>query len=304
MSDVFVHTFAPMGTVVTIQVVGHGESDAGRSEREAGVSRAAAWFRVVEDCCSRFDPASELRRLTERVGTAVPASDMLFEALRFALAVAEESSGAFDPTVGRRMEARGFDRNYQTGERAASAVTVSDSVSWRDVVLDDGARTVTLLKPLVLDLGAVAKGLAVDVAAKELGEFENFAIDAGGDLYLGGLNVDGKPWTVGIRHPRDRSLLIETLHVSNNAVCTSGDYEKISPMSDNEHHIMDARTGATANALASVTVVAPSAMVADALATAAFALGPADGMSFLERHGVRGLMVTPALERFETSAIA
>jgi thiamine biosynthesis lipoprotein len=228
---------------------------------------------------------------------------MLYEAIRFALTVAEESAGAFDPTVGQRMEARGFDRNYQTGQVASSGIASSflDGVSWRDVLLDAEARTVTLLKPLVLDLGAVAKGLAVDVAARELASFENFAVDAGGDLYLGGHNVDGEPWSVGIRHPRENSL-IETLHVSNTAVCTSGDYERKSATDERVHHIMDARTGESAAELASVTVVAPSAMVADALATAAFALGPADGLRFLERQGVRGLMVTPSLERLETGS--
>lgn len=198
MSDVYVHTIAPMGTVVTIQVVGHGESEALRAERAERVARAAGWFRSVEKCCSRFDPESELRQLTAAAGTPVRVSPMLFEAIRFALAVADESGGAFDPTVGQRMEARGFDRNYQTGLTAASGLASSDGVSWRDVRLDPDAMTVTLLKPLVLDLGAVAKGLAVDVAARELAPFGNFAVDAGGDLYLGGHNADGAPWSVEI----------------------------------------------------------------------------------------------------------
>jgi len=303
VSDVYVHTIAPMGTVVTIQVVGHGEDDTRRAERAECVARAAAWFHSIEKCCSRFDSESELRQLTVRVGAPVLVSPMLYEAIRFALTVAEESAGAFDPTVGQRMEARGFDRNYQTGQVVSSGIASSflDGVSWRDVLLDTEAQTVTLLKPLVLDLGAVAKGLAVDVAARELAPFENFAVDAGGDLYLGGHNVDGEPWSVGIRHPRENSL-IETLHVSNTAVCTSGDYERKSATDERVHHIMDARTGESAAALASVTVVAPSAMVADALATAAFALGPADGLRFLERQGVRGLMVTPSLERLETGS--
>jgi len=303
VSDVYVHTIAPMGTVVTIQVVGHGEDETRRAERAECVARAAAWFHSIEKCCSRFDSESELRQLTVRVGAPVLVSPMLYEAIRFALTVAEESAGAFDPTVGQRMEARGFDRNYQTGQVVSSGIASSflDGVSWRDVLLDTEAQTVTLLKPLVLDLGAVAKGLAVDVAARELAPFENFAVDAGGDLYLGGHNVDGEPWSVGIRHPRENSL-IETLHVSNTAVCTSGDYERKSATDERVHHIMDARTGESAAALASVTVVAPSAMVADALATAAFALGPADGLRFLERQGVRGLMVTPSLERLETGS--
>ena len=300
MSDVYVHTIAPMGTVVTIQVVGHGENAARREERAEVVARAAAWFDIVEKCCSRFDPASELRLLTAKSGEPVRVSPMLFEAIRFALAVAEESGGAFDPTVGAVMEGRGFDVNYQTGLSSPSGSADAAGASWRDVLLDDAAMTVTLRKPLVLDLGAVAKGLAVDVAARVLAPFGDFAVDAGGDLYLGGHNADGAPWAVGIRHPREDAL-IDTLHVSNLAVCTSGDYERRSATDRRVHHIMDARTGESAADLASVTVVAPSAMVADALATAAFALGPRDGLQFLDRQGVRGLLVTPSLERIETA---
>jgi thiamine biosynthesis lipoprotein len=300
VSDVYVHTFAPMGTVVTIQVVGHGENESRRTERADAVARATAWFLEIEKCCSRFDPSSELRRLTESAGTPVPVSAMLYEAVRFALAVAEASDGAFDPTVGQRMEARGFDRHYQTGEASAAHVGSSDTVSWRDVVLDADARTIALGKPLVLDLGAIAKGLAIDVAAHELAPFGNFAVDAGGDLFLGGHNASGEPWSVGIRHPRAEGLF-ETLHVSDAAVCTSGDYERKSAADERVHHILDARTGESAAELASVTVVAPSAMVADAFATAAFALGRADGVAFLERHGVRGLMITPSLERIDTA---
>ena len=76
---------------------------------------------------------------------------------------------------------------------------------------------------MTLDLGAVAKGLAIDAAARELQPFGDFAIDAGGDLYLGGRNPDGAPWSVGIRHPRLDGRLIDSLRVSNKAVCTSGD---------------------------------------------------------------------------------
>ncbi len=289
-----------MGTVITIEIVGHGDDNAERTARAESVARAAEWFASIEKCCSRFDPESELRQLTANPGKPVRVSAMLFAAIQFALAVAEDSAGAFDPTIGHRMESRGFDRNYQTGERTASRIDADATTSWRDVQLDADEQTVTLLKPLVLDLGAVAKGLAVDTAARELEPFENFAIDAGGDLYLGGHNVNGEPWAIGIRHPREQSL-IETLHVSNSAVCTSGDYEKKSAADGSIHHIMDARTGETAAELASVTVLAPSAMVADALATAAFALGPSNGLAFLERHGVRGLLVTPSLERFETA---
>jgi thiamine biosynthesis lipoprotein len=302
VSDVYVHTTALMGTVVTFQVVGHGGDAAAHQERVDAVDRAVEWFRSVEACCSRFDEASELRRLTATVGHPVPATEMLFSAVNFALALAHDTDGAFDPTVGRRMEARGFDRHHRTGARVESAVPVDNGASYRDVELDAESKTVTLLRPLTLDLGAVAKGLAVDLAARELAALENFSIDAGGDLYLGGHNPSGEAWSVGIRHPREPQQIIDTIRASNEAVCTSGDYERRSDRNANEHHIMDPRTGASATALASVTAIGPSAMVADALATAAFVLGPTEGVALLQRHGLRGLLLTPSLDRFETHA--
>jgi thiamine biosynthesis lipoprotein len=288
-----------MGTVVSIQVVGNDREGDQTREFAAAVDRAVSWFRAVEDACNRFDPASDVRRLALQPGGPVPVSPMLFEAVRFALLVAEESGGAFDPTVGLEMERRGFTREYQSGADTVSGLPPSP-VSYRDVTLEAGKQTVTIARPLLLDLGAIAKGLAIDMAARELAPFRHYAIDAGGDLYLAGLNPDAQPWSVGIRHPREEDGVLETLRLSDAAVCTSGDYERVSPAAGEGHHLVDARTGRTAGALASATVVAGSAMVADALATAAFVLGPVEGLRLLERSGVEGLLVSPELERFST----
>lgn len=295
MNRVPVRTEAVMGTLVTIHVV--------HSEAEAAMERAFDWFYQVEACCTRFDPSSELMQLGAHIGEPVPASAILFEAVRFALSVAEESGGAFDPTVGGRMEARGFNREHRTNEVIRSGIEPDGDVSYRDLRLDADRHTITLLRPLTLDLGAVAKGLAVDAAARELQPFADFAIDAGGDLYLGGCNPQGEAWSVGIRHPRLDGELIDSLRLSNQAVCTSGDYEQRTPTVVDGHHILDPRYGHSPRAVASATVVAPTAMLADALATAAFVLGPSAGIAFLDRLGVQGLIVTPELERFETRGL-
>lgn len=300
MTETYVHTVAVMGTVVTIQVA-HGASRREQTGREASVQRAVDWFRQIELSCSRFDARSEVRQLSARVGSPVAVSDMLFECVRFALAVAEESDGAFDPTVGLVQEARGFNREYQSGDIIRTDLASAGAVSHRDVHLDDDQKTITLLRPLLLDLGAVAKGLAIDMAARELAAIGDFAIDAGGDLYFGGCNAEGNAWSVGIRHPRDERELVDTIRVSDMAVCTSGDYERRAD--DGGHHIVDPRTGRSTNSVASVTVIATSAMVADALATAAFVLGPTAGLDLLARHGVAGLILTPELERFATPAM-
>ena len=263
---------------------------------DAVMDRAFGWFHEIEARCTRFQADSELMRLCAQVDVTVAVSAILFEAVQFALLVAEETGGAFDPAVGRRMEALGFDREHRSGEVIRSSHVLDSLASYRDVRLDPVARTITLLRPLTLDLGAVAKGLAVDAAARELVSFEDFAIDAGGDLFLGGVNAEGAAWSVGIRHPRHDGEVLETLHVSNVAVCTSGDYERGS-------HILDARTGESAGRVVSASVIAESAMMADALATAAFALGAHEGIEFLNRLQVEGLIVTADMERFETRSL-
>jgi thiamine biosynthesis lipoprotein len=290
-ADPAVRTEVVMGTLVTIRVI--------RPGAEAAIERAFGWFYEIEQRCTRFDQRSELMQLTAQVGEPVPVSAILFEAVRFALSVAEETDGAFDPTVGHAMETRGHNREHRTGEIIRTPIAPGAGVSYRDVGLDPERSTITLRRPLLLDLGSVAKGLAVDAAARELEPFSDFSIDAGGDLYLGGLNPQGAPWSVGIRHPRRDHELIDSLRVSNQAVCTSGDYERAD-------HILDARVGEPAERrcpAASATVVAPAAMLADALATAAFVLGPAAGIELLNRMGVEGLIVTPTLERFETGGL-
>jgi thiamine biosynthesis lipoprotein len=299
-----IRTEAAMGTLVTIEVV---HSGAGSAALDAAMDRAFGWFHEIEARCTRFDPRSELMQLTGQAGLPVPASAILYEAVRFALRLAEESGGAFDPTVGHRMERRGFDREHRTGAIVRTAIVNDDDVGYRHVQLDPDGRTIMLRRPLTLDLGGVAKGLAVDAAARELEPFRDFAIDAGGDLYLGGSNSQGEAWRVGIRHPRRDDELIDSLRVSNRGVCTSGDYERRSTSGDSKnrpaHHILDPRTGESPHSIASVTVVASGAMLADGLATAAFVLGPEAGMELLNRMGVDGLIVTPELERYETRGL-
>jgi thiamine biosynthesis lipoprotein len=275
---------AVMGTVVTIDVHGAGADDA--------IERALGWFHHVEACCSRFEDGSELRRLSVQVGVPVAVSPVLFEAVRFALHVAEATAGAFDPTVGAAMMRRGFDREHRTGRRVAMTPDAAGGdATYVDVELDEARRTITLRRPLVLDLGAVAKGLAIDLAARELEPFVDFSVYAGGDLFVGGRNADDEPWSIGIRHPRRPGALIASVRVSNRAVCTSGDYEQTVDGAPGEHHILDARSGASPSLVASATVIAPTAMAADALATAAFVLGPRHGLALLERMQVEGFIV-------------
>jgi thiamine biosynthesis lipoprotein len=296
-----------MDTGVNIQVV----TSRPRGVVERDVQRALAWFETVERVCTRFDPNSEVMQLLDRVGEPVTVSTLLFEAVAFALDLADQTSGAFDPTIGAHMEQLGFNINYRTGEVIQTPVDAR-SGSYRDVVLDRGRRTILLQRPLVLDLNAVAKGLAIDLAVRELGDYQSVCVEAGGDVYVAGHNLAGQAWRVGIQHPRADGLMLETLELSDTAVCSSGDYERRGHIVDarsrgslrqpraagHEQHPKRARaqkpSPSTARSeLASVTVLAPTAMAADGLSTAAMVLGYDRGIQLLERQGVRGLLVAP-----------
>ena len=169
MNEVYRHTSTVMGTVVTIEVVGSFDDAEAAGQCRTAVAEAFEWFQRVETTCTRFDPDSELMRLTARIGEPTEVSPMLFEAVQFARAVAEDTGGAFDPTVGRVMEARGFNREHRTGREVHTPIAGTDGlVSYRDIELDGRSRTIALRRPLILDLGAVAKGMAIDMAAREL----------------------------------------------------------------------------------------------------------------------------------------
>src|SRR6185437_15151009 len=129
-----------MGTLVTMRVV------RGNHEVSAALDRAFGWFFEIEDRCSRFVAESELMRLCATVDTAVPVRPMLYQAVKFALGVAAETNGAFDPTVGREMAARGFDREHRSGRHVPGAT--ASGATYRNVQLDAKRKTITLRKPL------------------------------------------------------------------------------------------------------------------------------------------------------------
>lgn len=225
---------------------------------------------------------------------------MLFEQIRFALAVAQMTDGAFDPTVGYALEQAGFNRHYLTGE-TIETLSSDPSVTYRDVVIDEDAMTVTLKRPAILDLGAVAKGFAVDLASRSLSGFDSYLVDAGGDVRVSGVQADSEPWQVGIRHPVEHDGLWCVLHIPEDAcVCTSGSYVRRSPNDPSQHHIVHPVSKKSREDVLSCTVIARFAMMADALSTAAFVLGVEKGLELLEMCDVDGIFVTSDLNQYTT----
>jgi thiamine biosynthesis lipoprotein len=277
-------SFLALGTVMSLRFP---EADASDATLTRCVREALEWIAAVEQACSRFDPRSEVVRLSQRPGEWIAVSPLLAGALEMALRLARITDGAFDPTAGARLAHHDPAGHQYTGMRLS--FPDSPGASFRDVELDFDRRRVRLRCPLLLDLGGVAKGLAVDLAARTLEPAAPCLVDAGGDLYLVGTPARGE-WHVGIAGGADR-LLGTVLCAAAAAVCTSGPWFR--PGRDGGHHLLDARTGRSADLALSATVIADTAMVADGASTAAFILGAGEGIALLSELGVHGLIQTP-----------
>jgi len=158
-----------------------------------------------------------------------------------------------------------------------------------------------------IHLGGIGKGYAVEraVAILRRAGLNDFLLQAGGDLYAGGLR-NGRPWRLGINDPRGPSgRSFATLDLSDGTFSTSGDYAR-SFMKDGVryHHILDPATGQPARGCRSVTIVADSPLVADGLSTGVFILGPEEGMALIERlPDVEGMIVTAKNEVLVSSGL-
>jgi thiamine biosynthesis lipoprotein len=259
-----------MNTIVTVRI-----ADSAEPGHEELVRRAFGYFAAVEAACSRFRPGSELRRAATCAGSPVPIGPILRATLEIALDVAGRTEGAFDPSAGPALAASGFDREYRTGARAA-VVTDRTWGGLADIHLDAAASTVTFDRPVLPDLGAVAKGVAVDLAAAVLREQPaGFVIDAGGEVYAGG-RPGRRRWPVGIAAPPAHGGIATVVRLEDLAVATSA-------ADPGTGRLVDSRGEPVADRPAGVSVVAPSAAVADALSTAVLVLGAAEGLLLIER---------------------
>jgi thiamine biosynthesis lipoprotein len=216
-------------------------------------------------------------------------SPHLWQPVRRALVLARETGGAFDPTVGPLVEL--WKITWRKGRLPTpEAVRAARALVGHRLVECSGEEPVLrLTKPgMRLVLSGIAKGYAVDQAVTVLRARGIAAalVDAGGDMCAYGTPPRRESWLVGIRDPQNRgSILPNPVRLVDGAVATSGDYEQFAVVDGKRYsHILDPRTGRPVQGMTSVTVVAPDAMTADALATAASVLGPQDALALSEKR--------------------
>ncbi|MEX1187018.1 MAG: FAD:protein FMN transferase [Gemmatimonadaceae bacterium] len=276
-----------MGTIAEIQVADRDERFAARA-----IDAAVSELRWVESTMTRFRSDSDIGRANLGAGRdGVRVTAQSGAVIATALRVASASDGRFDPAIGAVSELWDvLNRHEPPAPDRVQRLAARDM--WRkvDVAADagsDGALVRFNDPDLRLDLGAIAKGYAIDRAAGALRSrgVRHAIITVGGDLYALGRSPEGEPWTVGIRSPHDRDELVSTLHVSDRAVATSGDYERFfSWRGHRYHHLIDPLTAAPRSTpFHSATVLADRCMDADAAATAIFGL-PRDAALAIARR--------------------
>lgn len=273
--------FLSMGTVASATF--HGDSDA-----TAGAEIVRGAFGEVEANLSVFSPTSMISRLN--VGGAITVPDAGVHPTGFdfafvldsALGIARDTDGAFDPTVNPLMRLWGFRGG---GARMPPDAAVSEALAktgWRSVLREAGGNGVTFsfaAPGMELDLGGMAKGYAVDLAFERLraAGFRDFLINLGGNIRVSGNPEPGRDsWHVAVRDPDDPSKTTgEAIALTNGqAVATSGSYARFVEIDGRRYsHIIDPRTGHPVEPGGSVSVVAPSAMLADGYSTAYFVMG-------------------------------
>ncbi len=269
-------------------------------------------FRAVDSRMSEWkatSPLSAVNRAAGKQAVEVPAD--LRAVIRRSVEIGDLTSGAFDITWAALWGIWDFKAEQPRVPDAEEINRRVALVDYRRIAIDDEAGTVYLPQEgMVLGLGGIAKGYALDLCAKALRErgASSFLISAGGQTMLGGMRGD-RPWRVGIRDPRGApDDYFAYLELTDTSTSTSGDYESYFVMDGvRYHHIIDPRTGRPASpsgALRSATVISADATLADALSTALIILGTEPALALVEEiNGVEAVLVDAAARVHVTSGL-
>ncbi|MFC3613406.1 FAD:protein FMN transferase [Lutimaribacter marinistellae] len=296
-----------MGTTYNVIAIGTG------LDEDALADAVADRLQQVNATMSNWDPDSEVSRFSTTDSTAPQNISAEFaEVMQVAGEVHEKSGGAFDVTLGPLIELWGFgprepgDPVPSDAEIAAALAEVGQA---RLIELDAQGGTLTKSEPGVgINLSAIAKGYGIDAVAGILRDagVEDYMVEIGGDLVTLGENDKGDPWQIGIEVPEPGARAIQMIiPVSGKGMATSGDYRNFFERDGVRYsHILNPVTGRpVTHRTTSVTVLAESAMLADAWATALLALGAEAGLDVAERHDIAAYFISRDVTGDENSYI-
>jgi len=280
---------------VDFEVVLYASDEA---KAEEALTKAMRRIAELDQRLSDYDLDSELSRLSETSAnrddprsnaTAVKLSDDLWQVLSASQEISRASDGAFDVTIGPLTKLWRRARRWKELPEAEALAAARAAVGYPFLKLDPEAHTARLLKPnMRLDLGGVAKGFAADEAVQSVGAcgISRVLVRASGDIAAGDPPPGERGWRVGIAPLNPDETPTRFVEISNCGISTSGDARQHLVINGHRYsHIIDPRSGEPVSGRSSVTIIAPRATMADALATAASVLGPDGALALARKIG-------------------
>lgn len=266
-----------------VEIMAKGKSN----NLDAVIDSTFALMRGYEEQLSFYKGEGELRHLNEQ--TSAKISPDIFEILSISEELYRKSNGLYDVSIGQLSEIWDFENSIKPTDEMIH--TALQKIGFSQVTFTEGI--LSKPKDIELNLGSLAKGYIIDKAVEYLqaNSVKMGFVNAGGDIRIFGQT---QPLTIGIQHPRNqRNEIIGKIDIPNMAVVTSGDYERFFEIEGvRYHHILDPRTGYPARENISSTVVAKSAVLADAWSTAAFLMNRNDAIKAAnETDGVEILLI-------------
>jgi thiamine biosynthesis lipoprotein len=284
-----------MGTYATITIL---DRDTARAQH--AMDAAFDEIRRLEALMSAYNASSEVAALSRNGMNWTSLSPDTLYVLTKADYYARISQGSFDvtcnPLVTLWMETA---KNESRLPTPAELEAVKERVGYEQLIIDEAHGRARFAQPgMSITLGGIAKGYAIDRACDQLlaAGIEHALVNIGGDMRAIG-DKNGAPWAIALQNPRNKDEYISILTLEDESVATSGDYERYFILKEERiHHIINPRTGYSADECISVTVIADRCIDADALSTTVFVLGPEAGKALLDEYGYQGLIISAEKE--------
>lgn len=271
-------TLKLMGSRFDITVVANDEA-----QSNASIAVAIAEITRIEKLISSWDPNSQTSSINRNAGIKPVRIDTeLFNLIERAIKISKLTDGAFDISYASMDRIWKFDGSMNVMPSEVEIMTSVAKVGFNNIVLDKNESTVFLkLEGMKIGFGGIGKGYAADKAKALLiaQGAPSGIINASGDMNTWGKQPDGSEWKVAITNPMNKNKVFALLPITDGAVVTSGNYEKFVNFNGKRYtHIIDPRSGYPSSGIISVTVFAPTAELADALATSVFVMGKEAGL--------------------------
>jgi len=271
------------------------------------IDAAIAEVRRIEYLLTTFSDLSQTSLINENAGLKpVKVDAEVIGLIERSIRISEITDGAFDITYGS-IDKRlwNFDQNMTSLPDEETALASVGLIDYRNVILDKKCSTVLLKKKgMRIGFGGIGKGYAADKAKLILQQMgiNSGIVNAAGDLVTWGAQLSGHSWTVGIADPEQTDRPFSSLKISNMAIATSGSYEKYVTIGGKRYsHTIDPKTGLPVSGVKSVSIICPSAELADALATPVVVMGVKVGLELINQIKQVACIVIDDNDRVYTS---